>query len=50
MSRQSVDAQIVEVGKDLLFDLGIGRASCSASQLSQSSHASSFDFGDSLSD
>ena len=50
MSRKSVDVQIAEVGKELLLDLGIGRASRSASQLSRSSRASSFDFDGPISD
>ena len=41
MSRISVDAQIAEVGRDLLLDLGIERKSRSMSQLSRSSRASS---------
>ena len=41
MSRISVDAQIAEVGRDLLLDLDIDRRSRSMSQLSRSSCASS---------
>ena len=41
MSRISVDAQIAEVGRDLLLDLDIDRRSRSMSQLSRSSRASS---------
>ena len=44
MSRKSADAHIAEVGKELSLDLGIGKALRSASQLSRSSCASSFDF------
>ena len=41
MSRMSSDAQVVEMGRDILLDLSIGRGLRSMSQLSRSSRASS---------